>query len=131
MQAHADAQVGFVDEGADVNVALPAVGFEQLERDLRQALGRVLAFHAHHPGGVEQAAVVIHRAEDVHLLLLAVPVAAQSPKNCRPVIESVGGHADLGVLERDDLTHKIRVPREIHEHLHIKLAGWYGCGYYT
>jgi hypothetical protein len=119
VQAHADAQVGFVDEGADVDVAHPAFGFKQLEGDLRQAIGRVLGFHAHHFGGVQQPAEVVLRAEDVHFLLVVVPVAAQSPKNCRPVIKGMSSHADLRVLERDDLTHKIGVLWEIHEHLRV------------
>ena len=87
-------------------------------------------FHAHHLGGVQQPAVVVQRAEDVHLLLLVVPVAAQSPEDGCPVVEGVGGHADLGVFERDDLTLKIGVPWEIHEHLRVR-NGWKRYGYYT
>ena len=48
VQLHADAQVGLVHGGADVDIALPVIGAQQIERELDEALFIITGLHGKH-----------------------------------------------------------------------------------
>ena len=100
---------GFVDEGADVDVAGRRVLLDQSRRSSGPGFAGEGQLGAQELGGVEKPRGVFGEAEDVDRLAVLVEVAADAGEGARAVLHGVRADADLGVGEGDDVALEVGV----------------------
>ena len=91
-----------VGDGAYVEVVFDAALTDQPVHDVAELFRRESQAHPKDLGAGNQALEVLDGAEDIELLLLFVPVAANSLEAGRAVVKGVRRDRQLGLGERDD-----------------------------
>src|SRR3989304_6288345 len=115
MQFYTDAQICLVKSGAHVNILLPVVGAEQVERELDQALFIVTGLHYHHARRVQQSSKMVIGTKNEETSLLFVPVCPHAAEYGCTIQKTMCGDINFCVRKRDDLSLKKSVLREIHQ----------------
>src|SRR5262249_17225951 len=90
------------------------LGPQELDERLGQRVRSVGQRHVEQARGLEEALEVLVRAEDEELLLLRVPVRAESGEHAGAVVERVSQNADLRLFVRNDAAVKERMPGQSH-----------------
>ena len=90
-------------ERAHVGVGLVLVAPKELDSDLHELLGGVRQHHAEHLGRPVEPVVVGGTLEQVELLLLRVPVGADTFERAGAVVESVGHDPEPYVVVAGEL----------------------------
>ena len=103
MHPQADDLFGFVDHRSDVDVLAEPTEFGDALDVLDDLVFAVADAEPHDLRALEHTFHVVANAEQVECLVVPVPVTADALEYGRAVVERVRHHADLGVLERNEL----------------------------
>src|SRR6266496_2517952 len=101
MEADADRPGALVERRPDVDVLAEVVATNGLDHDRRQLVDRWDIVHEEDPAGVANPLEVLAEEYRVELLLVRVPVRADTLEGGGPVHEGVSHDADLGLGHRD------------------------------
>jgi hypothetical protein len=88
---------------SDIDVFLVAILFHQFHSDLGQLISAVGQVDLQDVATLQHSLVVFPKTEEIHLILLAIPVASNAFEAGCPIVESMGHDAYLGFRERRKL----------------------------
>ncbi len=98
VQPHADSLIAFIRDRSQVDILFLAVASDQFHADVNQLLQRIGKFYLHDFAGTQQTLIVFAEAEQIDLLVVLIPVAANALKAPRAISKAVRAYRDDALL---------------------------------
>jgi hypothetical protein len=109
VEADAELLRAFISQGTDVDVLLKATFLCHLYGELAEVINGVGQVNLQHTAALEQALVMLLDTEEVKLLMVVIPVAADALKDGSAIVQEVGHNAQFGFRERDEFLLKVSI----------------------
>src|SRR5262249_16608438 len=92
---HTDYLIGVERQGPDITIHTMILSLQQVYERPRKVIMRIWQLHVEELSRLQETFEMIRRPENKKLILLVVPITAQTTEHRRPIIQGVGQNAHL------------------------------------